>query len=241
MNLKNIIIFALFSSLYSSITIPQKNLVLLGPPGAGKGTFAQALCAQDNTYEHICIGDLLRAEVRQQTELGKQIEALIAQGTLIDIRITATLVSKKIKDIFARKKLFILDGFPRSFQCLVHFKEIVASLPTCDAPLCLCLELDTESCLERISQRYVCTMCDHVFHKELDDIANDAAVCPHCSVPLSRRANDNAETARKRLADYHATIAPMIESMKKEFPYIIINNSGPRDALHQAINTAISQ
>jgi adenylate kinase len=183
----------------------ELNLILLGPPGAGKGTQAARL-QDDFNLPYIATGDMLREHVKNGTELGAQAKEYMDRGDLVP----DDLVIEMIMEVIEEKgdDGFLLDGFPRSVpqadalgeEIERRGRRLTATLLV-DAP---------DACvLERITGRRMCSN-GHVYHVEYDPPKHDNA-CDQCGKPLTQRDDDKPETVKKRLATYHEQTEPLID------------------------------
>ena len=177
------------------------NLVLLGAPGAGKGTQAQKLVA-DYGVAHISTGDLLRAAVKAQSELGKQAKAYMDEGKLVPDQLVIDLVKERLQADDA-KKGFILDGFPRNTAQAV---TLDAELESMGIKLdgALLVDVAFPVIIERLSSRRTCRSCGYTAPAGTE-------TCPRCGGEMYQRDDDKPETIAKRLDTYQAQTAPLIE------------------------------
>ena len=177
------------------------NLVLLGAPGAGKGTQAQRLVAEFGVA-HISTGDLLRAAVKGGTELGVQAKKYMDAGELVPDQLVIDLVKERLAADDAQKG-FILDGFPRTSAQAV---ALDAELSKLERPLDAALLIDVESevIVKRLTSRRMCKECGHI-GSEAD------ASCPKCGGEMYQRDDDNEATVRNRLDVYEKSTSPLID------------------------------
>jgi adenylate kinase len=182
-------------------------IVLLGPPGAGKGTQAKQL-AKRLTLPHISTGDILRQNVAGQTPLGKQAKDYMNKGLLVPDE----LVTKMLSDRFDQpdvKQGFILDGYPRNFN---QAKVLDGILKQKEMKIDLVIDLDCSEgvIIQRLSGRLVCRKCGANFHKTNMPPKGDG-ICDICGGELYQRADDNVETIKKRLLVYRDEVSALIE------------------------------
>ena len=183
------------------------NLILLGPPGAGKGTQARML-EESFGLVQLSTGDLLREAVAAGTEAGKAAKAVMEKGELVSDEIVIAILSDRLDQPDVTKGT-ILDGFPRTEAQAAALDTLLADRgQKIDAAISL--EVDDEAMIARVSGRYTCAACGEGYHDEFKQPASEG-VCDKCQgTEFKRRADDNAETVRTRLSAYHAQTAPLI-------------------------------
>lgn len=183
------------------------NIILLGPPGAGKGTQARILM-ENRGMVQLSTGDMLRAAVKAGTEIGLKAKAVMEAGELVSDEIVIGIVDERLDapDVAAG---VIFDGFPRTDAQAKALDDLLAKKGmTLDAVVNI--EVDDDAMVGRISGRYTCGDCVEGYH-DTDKKPAIEGVCDKCgSQNFKRRADDNAETVRARLVAYHADTAPLI-------------------------------
>jgi adenylate kinase len=183
------------------------NLILLGPPGAGKGTQAKRL-AERYALLQLATGDMLRAECASGSALGRQAQAIMDAGRLVPDDIMIALIGSRI-DRLAGTKGFILDGFPRTVP---QAEALDAMLAAKGLKLDFVIELgvDEAALIDRIAGRFSCASCGASYHERYNRPKRDG-VCDFCgSTNLVHRADDNPETVKARLDAYRAQTAPIL-------------------------------
>ncbi len=182
-------------------------LILLGPPGAGKGTQAQRIVA-NHGIPQLSTGDMLRAAVAAETEVGKKAKAVMDAGGLVSDDIVIAIVSERI-DQDDCKDGFILDGFPRTLV-QADATEKMLSAKGIELDAVIEIQVDDETLTERIAGRYSCAKCGTGYHDTFHKPKVDG-VCDKCgSTEFKRRPDDNRETVEKRLKAYYKETAPLI-------------------------------
>ena len=182
-------------------------LILLGPPGAGKGTQARML-EEDFGLVQLSTGDLLRAAVAAGTEAGKRAKAVMEAGQLVSDDIVLAILKDRMAQPDVAKGI-ILDGFPRTAGQAAALDGLLAEAGR-SVTAAISLEVEDEAMVARVSGRYTCAACGEGYHDQFKQPAH-AGVCDKCGgTGFKRRADDNAETVRERLSAYHAQTAPLI-------------------------------
>jgi adenylate kinase len=200
-------------------------LVLVGPPGAGKGTQAQFISAHLGVPK-ISTGDIFRANVSQGTELGQQAKKFMDAGDLVPDEITIGMVRDRLADDDA-KQGFLLDGFPRNVPQARTLDEILTDV---GSPLDVVLELvvDDDEVVRRLSGRRTCRNCGHIWHIDFDPPSKDG-VCDICGGELFQRDDDMPETVRHRLEVYYEQTSPLVGYYAEAGILVGIDAMGPVD------------
>ncbi len=175
------------------------NLILLGAPGSGKGTVAKSI-VKEFSIPQISTGDILRENVKNGTELGKQAKVLMDQGKLVNDEIVIGLLKERISRDDC-KKGFILDGFPRT----IVQGEALEKIANIDGVLMI--DLDFDIIEERVVNRRSCLSCGEIYNIRFAEKSE----CDKCGAPLYQRDDDKLETVRKRLEVYDKMTAPLID------------------------------
>jgi adenylate kinase len=183
------------------------NLILLGPPGAGKGTQAKRLAAVLKVPQ-LSTGDMLRAAVAAGTELGKRVKAVMDAGKLVSDDIMIDLIAQRI-DRADCKNGFILDGYPRSLPQAEALDRMLADRKL-RIDQVVEMQVKDEALVERITGRFTCAKCGAGYHDKFQRPKTDGQ-CDVCGgKEFTRRADDKEETVRARLKAYHAQTAPLL-------------------------------
>lgn len=198
------------------------NIVLLGAPGAGKGTQAAKLVEEFAT-PHISTGDILRAAVKNQTELGKKAKGYMDAGDLVPDSLIIDLMDERLREPDCEKG-FILDGFPRTTAQAVALDDMLVRL---ERPLdaALLVDVDPEVIIKRLTERRCCKECGYI-----GTIAD--ATCPKCGGEMYQRDDDNETTVRNRLDVYAKSTSPLIDYYKGKGLLKSVDGDRPVDAVY---------
>lgn len=180
-------------------------LILLGPPGAGKGTQA-ALLVENFGIPQISTGDMLRAAVRDQTPMGLEAKKVMDAGGLVSDEIVVGIVSERLQQADCREG-FILDGFPRTLAQADALKQTLSELGK-DLDVVVSLQVETDMLVDRLTGRRACRDCLRGFHVRFDPPAVEG-VCEGCGGMLFQRDDDKEETIRNRMEVYRQQTAPL--------------------------------
>jgi adenylate kinase len=184
------------------------NLILLGPPGAGKGTQAEAITEKRGLVQ-LSTGEMLRRAVKAGTPIGREASAIMEAGGLVPDKIVIQIIAERIAAPDCAKG-FILDGFPRTLKQAAALDVLLASLGK-QIDAVIEIKVDDKVLIDRISGRYMCANCGASYH-DTNCKPKVEGVCDRCgSKAFVRRADDNAETVKNRLMAYYRETAPLID------------------------------
>lgn len=207
------------------------NIVLLGAPGAGKGTQSAKL-VEEFGFNHLSTGDLLRAAVKEGTELGLKAKTYMDAGDLVPDEVVIGLVEEQLKA--DPEGSFLLDGFPRTPAQAVALDSVLANLGA-KLDYAVALEVDNEVVVARMSQRRVCRDCG------FPGTAETGPVCPNCGGEMYQRDDDNEETVRNRLAVYDKSTSPLIDYYRGTGILVELDGNQTPDEVFDELKAAIGK
>jgi adenylate kinase len=212
-------------------------LILLGPPGSGKGTQAELLC-QRNGLEHIATGDLLREAIRLGTPLGLQAKAAVEAGQLVPDALVNDLIAERFSRD-DRPERFVMDGYPRTLAQAAAFDQTLRQ-QYLDLSAVLLLVVPDAEILARLGGRWSCPKpgCMATYHT-VHKPTKVPGVCDNCGTPLVQRADDRPETVRARLVVYHRQTAELIPHYQKQDLLIEVPGTGEIEAVHANLMRAL--
>lgn len=186
-------------------------IVLIGPPGVGKGTQSELLTERFKPVP-LSSGAIFRSEIEANTDLGEMAKRYIDQGRLVPNGVTIQMMAKRMRATEVLKHGFILDGFPRTVDQAIALDQM---LETIEQPLdgVISIEVDPEVVVSRLSGRIGCTRCGAIYHKVSKPPKRDW-ICDNCNSPLFVRDDDQPETIRERLRVFAENTAPVIDHYK---------------------------
>lgn len=190
----------------------KTNLILLGGPGAGKGTVS-AMMEEAAPFFHISTGDLLRAEVKAGTELGKEAKALMDSGKLVPDEIVAAMVKEALKKD-EKQYGMLLDGYPRTVRQAMLLEEVLAEL---GRPLdaVVYFHADDDFLLRRLTSRIMCRRCNRIYNR-FNMAPKEEGKCDDCGGEIYQRDDDSEASARNRLRIFHEQTQPLIDYYQKQ-------------------------
>ncbi|KAF0134266.1 MAG: adenylate kinase [Candidatus Saganbacteria bacterium] len=203
-------------------------LIFLGPPGSGKGTQAKRIADQLN-LPHIALGDILREEIREETEYGKKAKAFVEAGKLVPDEVTIEITKNRLLKSDCKNGL-VLDGFPRSIMQADSLKEYLSGK---DYKV-IYFKVPLERIIERNAGRLSCSSCGSVFHEKFNPPKKDK-ICDRCGSELYKRKDDNEEVIRHRFKVYEESTSPVVAYYEKSGNLISINAAGSIDEVFESL------
>lgn len=210
-------------------------LLLLGPPGAGKGTQARRL-SEEHHVPHVASGDLLREHVRQGTELGEEAKGYMDRGDYVPDELMIEFIVRRLDQPDAEG--FVLDGFPRTMPQATALSERLEQLGR-PVDLVIALDVPEELIVERLSGRRLCTECQRAYHMAYDPPQDDE-LCDDCGVALMTRPDDEADTVRHRLRVYAESTAGVRDFYERAGLLTVLDGTGEPEEVAERIDAALA-
>lgn len=214
------------------------NIILLGPPGAGKGTQAQRL-VDKHGMRQLSTGDMLRAAVKAGTAVGIEAKAVMDRGELVSDAIVSALIGEEL-DAMGASAGAIFDGYPRTAAQAVSLDEILAERHR-SLDHVIELEVDEDALVERITGRFTCATCGKGYHDRFEQ-PRQIGVCDRCGgTEFKRRPDDNEQTVRTRLAEYRAKTAPILPIYEARGIVSRVDGMADMDAVTASIEAVLAE
>ncbi|MCH2533570.1 MAG: adenylate kinase [Bdellovibrionales bacterium] len=212
------------------------NLLLFGPPGAGKGTQSTFL-VEKLDMRHISTGDLFRSAMKNNTELGQKAKQYMDKGQLVPDEIVIGMVEEKLKSLSGQS--FILDGFPRTEPQAQALDKLLDQL-NLKLDWVVSLSVPDETLISRLTGRRVCKACGAVYHTDSKPTQKEG-VCDVCGGEVIQRADDKEEVIKDRLEVYRKNTAPLIDYYQAQNKLLDIDGTGATEAVFERIKEAVTK
>ena len=212
-------------------------LILLGPPGAGKGTQAKRVI-EEFDIPHISTGDIFRKNIKEKTELGQKVEGLLAEGKLVPDELTIEIVWDRL-DQEDCKNGFLLDGFPRTIPQAEALDEGLAKRGL-KLDRVLNIDVDTDSLVKRLSGRRVCPNCGASYHID-NNPPKVEGICDVCQTPVIQREDDKEETVLDRIKVYDSQTKPLVDFYNKQDLVFTVDGTLPIDEITNKLVTELKK
>lgn len=202
-------------------------LIVMGPPGVGKGSLASNLTKHFN-IPHISTGAMFREEIQKATPVGKLVQAQINAGKFVNDSLTNDIIRERLlfKDV---RNGFLLDGYPRNLKQAEDFEHILTQYGW-KVDYVIYLDSKEDILLDRITGRRVCPKCGTTYHIN-NQKPQVEGICDHCQTPLVQRPDDNVEITKRRLVIYHEQTQPIIDFYKARRNFICVDGDGTIQAV----------
>lgn len=212
------------------------NIILLGPPGAGKGTQSSML-VERRGMQQLSTGDMLRAAVKAETEVGLRAKAVMERGELVSDEIVSALIGAELAAMGAQTGA-IFDGYPRTEAQAISLDQILASHGR-SLDYVIELGVDEDALVDRITGRFTCARCGEGYHDRYK-LPQEEGTCDKCgSHEFKRRPDDNEDTVRTRMAEYRAKTAPILPYYEKRGLVRQVDGMAPIEDVTAAIDTIL--
>jgi adenylate kinase len=212
------------------------NIILLGPPGAGKGTQAKRLEERHGMVQ-LSTGDMLRAAVAAGTDVGRRAKAIMDAGKLVSDDVMVEMIRERIAQPDVAKG-FILDGFPRTVPQAEALDRMLAEVGR-KLDRVVLMEVDDAALIDRVSGRFSCKTCGAAYHERYNRPKREG-VCDVCGgTAFQRRPDDNAETMKTRLAAYHSQTAPILPYYRQKGLLATVDGMAEIDAVTRQLDAAL--
>ena len=213
------------------------NIILLGPPGAGKGTQAGKIIDKYKIPQ-ISTGDILRAAVREGTELGKEAQKYMNEGKLVPDSVVIGIIRERLKEDDC-KNGYLLDGFPRTIAQAEELDNILNEMNSA-LDCVISIEVPDEEIIQRITGRRMCKECGAVYHIKYSPPSQEG-ICDKCSGQLYQRDDDKEETVRERLDVYKQQTEPLKDYYNKKGILKEVSGTGDIDSIFKSIDDILSK
>jgi adenylate kinase len=213
------------------------NILIMGPAGAGKGTMSD-LILKEYDIPHISTGDMLRENVRNNTELGKMAKSYMEAGKLVPDDVINAMVEDRLQQPDCQKG-YLLDGFPRTLVQAEEFKKIAEKIGK-PVESVIALEVDFDQLVDRITGRRICPKCGAIYH-----IRNHApkteGICDECGAELTQRKDDTVEQLKVRMDEYEKSTKPVIDFFEPLGVVSHINAGQAKDIVFAEVKAALEK
>lgn len=207
-------------------------LILLGAPGAGKGTQAKLLEKQLKV-KHISMGDILREEMKNNTPLGQEVKRYVESGGLVPDEVVTRIIENKLKEPDIAKRGYLLDGFPRTAPQAQDLDKILTRIGQREDYV-VYMEVDPEIVIQRLTGRRVCRNCGALYHMT-NMPSKKEGICDLCRGELYQRPDDNETTIRKRIHVYLESTAPIIDYYKAQGTLLAVDGNQDAEQLRDQL------
>jgi adenylate kinase len=213
------------------------NILIMGPAGAGKGTMSD-LILKEYDIPHISTGDILRENVRNNTEIGQEAKSYMEAGKLVPDKVINAMVEKRLQDPDCQKG-YLLDGFPRTLVQAEAFSEIADKIGK-PVEAVIALEVDFEILKERITGRRICPKCGAIYHIK-NHPSKVEGICDECGSELQQRKDDTVEQLTVRMDEYEKSTKPVIDFYEGKGVVTHINAAQKPDVVFGEIKEALGK
>lgn len=207
-------------------------IVLLGPPGGGKGTQALRL-VECFDFVHLSTGDILRREVKRKSTVGLQVKEIMEAGDLVPDELIGRIVDKRLRELVGRPGC-ILDGYPRDLAQARHLESVRGDYPL----YVLNIRVDEEQIVQRLSGRRFCSDCGNIYNIYFSP-PREVGVCDRCGGKLARREDDHESVIRERLFVYHEETRPVVDFYREGENYFEIDGNTDPAAVFDQVNQVV--